>query len=306
MRGILTILRLLDFPIGSGQDVPNPTPEGRRPKEVRNPKAGVLSYAAFGVVVAATVTALLEGCAEPPAGSRDHLLGWFKLPERSEKNEIISGHDTLVPVCKRAGTYYTVCRGFEIPLKECPEGLEWAIAPSSMTGTKIGWDPAAQTAYLAVVDAQASNFTDGRYGVGEQQSLTRIDKPPALLDATAPRPRTQDDFIGWFQPVFPWMRFEVRRGGQKYFVAWQAFGGGEEVRELTPLPDQLGFTGFERHGGPRLAYDGALKRFELVMTDTKRIPSEIRMPLVRVPAPASPERDAGPSPAAKIGIPSWH
>jgi hypothetical protein len=251
----------------------------------------------------------LAGCANPQThpqtGSRDHLLGWFKL----------SKNNTLIPVFKRAGTYYSICRGAEIPLKECPEGLEWAVSPSSMTGTKIGWDAASQTPYLAVVDAQASNFTDGRYGVGEKEPMTRINKPPDLLDAKAPRPRTRNDLLGWYQPVWlPWVKIGIRIDGDRFVSQDQVFHGPEpgswktsaETRDLTPLPDQLGFTGFERHGGPRLVYNGALKRFELVMTDPKRRPSEIRMPLARLPASSSPERDGSPPPAARIGIPSWH
>lgn len=265
----------------------------------------------FGIVLA--------GCANPPerspGGSRDHLLGWFKFPGRNERKEVISGHDTLIPVFKLAGIYYSVCRGFEIPLMECPEGLEWAVAPSSMTGTKIGWDAASKTAYLAVLDAQASNFTDGRFGVGEKQPLTQIAKPSELLDARAPRPRSEDDFLGWFQPIwFPVLKIGIHKDGDRYASQNRAFHGpqpgvwktGAEARELVPLPDRLGFTGFERHGGPRLVYNDSQKRFELVMIDPKRTPPEIRMPLARVPAPESPGHSDLPPPAARIGIPSWH
>jgi hypothetical protein len=264
-------------------------------------KAGMGSHTAL--VIALVVAA--AGCANPPGGSRDHLLGWFKLTKG----------DTLIPVLKQAGTYYSVCWGVEIPLKECPEGLEWAVSPSSMTGTKIGWDAASNTPYLAVVDEQASNFTDGRYGVGEKEAMTRVDKPPRLLQAKARRPRAQEDFLGWFQPVWlPWVKITIRKDGDRYVNQdWELHGAEPrswkahpETRELTPLPDQLGFGGFERHGGPRLVYNGALKRFELVMTDPKRQPSEIRMPLARLPATSSPELDASPSPAVPIGIPSWH
>jgi hypothetical protein len=263
----------------------------------------------------AAVGAILAGCASPPGGSRDHLVGWFDVLERDENKKVIPGQGRLIPVFKRSGAYYSVCRGFECPLKECPEGLAWAVTPSSMTGTKIGWDAASKTAYLAVLDSQASNFTDGRYGVGEKQPLTRVEKPSGLLDAKASRPRSRDDFLGWFQPIWlPWVKIGVRKDGDRYVSQDRVFHGPEpgswktsaETHELTPLPDQLGFTGFERGGGPRIVYNGALKRFELVMSDSKRSTPEIRMPLARVPAPASPEREGSPAPAARIGIPAWH
>jgi hypothetical protein len=261
------------------------------------------------LALAASLVTLIGGCGKSPerstATNRDHLVGWYKR----------SGGDTVIPVFMRDGTYYSVCRGVEVPLRPCPEGLEWAVTPSSMTGTKIGWDATSKTYYLAVMDGQASNFTDGRSGVGEKEPMTRIEKPPELLDAKARRPRTPDDLLGWYQPVwFPWVRIEIRKDGERYLSQDHEFRGATpgswttrlETRELTPLPDQLGFTGFERHGGRRLVYHAPLKRFELVMMDTKRTPAVIRMPLARVGAPSSPESDGAPQPRVMIGIPSWH
>lgn len=268
-----------------------------------------------GLAVLAVIGATLAGCASPPDGSRDQLVGWFELSERDENKKVIPGQGRLIPVFKRSGAYYSVCRGFECPLKECPEGLEWAVTPSSMTGTKIGWDPASKTAYLAVLDSQASNFTDGRYGVGDKQPLRRVDKPSGLLEAKARPPRTRDDFLGWFQPVwFPGVKIGIRKDGDRYVSQDRVFHGPDpgswqtsaETRELTPLPEQLGFTGFERGGGPRLIYHEALKRFELVMTDPKRSTPEIRMPLARVAEPSSSEPEGAPAAKAPIGIPSWH
>jgi hypothetical protein len=259
----------------------------------------------LGAVAALAV--VLVGCVSPqepsPAGSRDHLLGWFKR----------TGDETLIPVFKRDGIYYSVCRGFEVPLRECPEGLEWAVTPSSMTGTKIGWDAASWTNYLTVMDAQASNFTDGRYGTGEREPLRRVAKPPGLVEAEARRPHTHDDFLGLYQPVWiPGMRIEIRKEGRRYFSQDRAYRNpglwkpSGEPREVTPLPEQLGFTGFERHSSPQLLYNEALRRFEIVMTDAKLSPSIGRMPLARVPAPASCEGGDAPQPLARIGIPSWH
>jgi hypothetical protein len=267
----------------------------------------------------------LAGCAKTAersqTGNRDHLLGWFKLPERDEKKQIISGHDTLIPVFKRDGTYYSVCRGGEVPLKECPEGLEWVLTPGSMTGTKIGWDAPSGTYYLAVMDSLASNFTDSRYGVGEKEPMTRINGPKGLLNTKARRPRTNDDFVGWYLPLwFPVVRIQIRRDADRYVSQEQEFSGPEpgswkahaKPLELTTLPDQLGFTGFERDDNIRLVYNDTLKRFEImkrfeiVLAGKETNLFVVRMTLARVPAPASPKGGSAPSPMVKIGIPAWN
>lgn len=251
---------------------------------------------------------VLTGCAQPskePAGHRDHLVGWYKVVKK----------DTIIPVFKRNGIYYSVCRGAEVPLKECAEGLEWALTPSSMVGTKIGWDAASKSPYLAVVDSQASNFTDDRYGVGEKEGMTRVDKPPGLFDAKARRPRTINDFIGCYQPVwFPFVRIEISKTNDRYFSQEHELNGPKpgswktrvEPTELWPLSDQLGFTGFDRKNRYRLVYSSDLNRFELVKSPEDKTPAVIRMPVARVPSPASPEGGAAPSPLMRLGIPSWH
>ena len=258
------------------------------------------------LLLVAILAGTMAGCVNPPersqVGSRDHLLGWFRR----------AGSDTIIPVFKRDGTYFSVWHGFEIPFKECPGGLEWAITPSSMIGTRIGWDAAAKTYYLAVMDCQASNFSDGRYGCGEKEQLIRIDMTVELPDAKALPPRTREDFLGSYQPIWsPAIRIEIRKDGDRYFSSdrildrsgdWKPFG---EMRELIPLTDQLGFTGFERNGNHRLVYHQALKRFELVMSNAKSDPGILRMPLARVQAPLSPDRALASSPVLTIGIPSW-
>ncbi len=251
---------------------------------------------------------VLTGCEQPstePVGPRDHLIGWYK---------VVKG-DTIVPVFKRSGAYYSVCRGVEVPFKECPEGLEWALTPSSMVGTKIGWDAASKSPYLAVVDSQASNFTDDRYGVGEKEAIARVDKPSGLLDAKAKRLHVINDFIGWYQPVwFPCVRIEICKTNDRFFSQEHEFNGSKpgawetrvERRELTPLSDQLGFTGFDRKHRHHLVYNSDLNRFELVNSVEEKTPAVIRMPLARVPSPVSLEGGAAPAPLLRIGIPSWH
>ncbi len=247
---------------------------------------------------------VMAGCqsSDAPAhpGSRDQLLGWFQR----------GTNQSVIPVFQRGSIYYSVCHGVEIPLQECSEGLEWAHSPSSMTGTKLGWDTTNQTYYLAVMDSQASNFTDGRYGCGEKEPLTRVEKPAGLLEAEAAVPHKLADFLGSYQPVwFPWVRIEIRKQDGRYVSQHLEFRGPEpgswlsttEVHELTPLPDQSGFTGFERGNSPCLRYNRALRRFELELGNT---PNALRMPLARLTAPDMAAQ-ASPLRPLQIGIPSW-
>jgi len=253
----------------------------------------------------------VSGCGpltEPSVGIRDHFLGWYKLPNRHYRTrKVIPGGGTLIPVFKRDGTYYSLCRGFEVPLKECPEGLEWDLTESSMVGTKIGFNVISNKYYIIIEDARAQ-YEGGYSTSGEKQFMTRVDKPSGLLDATARPPRTNDDFLGWYQPVwFPYV-IEIRKDGPKYLVAYQEpdksgkWKTRDEPRELTPLPDRLGFTGFDRRNRNNLTYNKILERFELTKNtdDQGRF---IRMPLVRVSP--HPELAAVPLPV-RIGIPFWH
>jgi hypothetical protein len=271
---------------------------------------------AVRIAVVVSLATVMVGCVKPPershASKRDHLLGWFKLPGRNEKKQVVSGHDTLIPVFKRDGIYYSVCRGFEIPFRECPEGLEWALTPFNMVGTKIGWDAESKTYYLAAMDQTANRISDGRYGCGEKDPMTRIEKPSGLLDAKARRPRTNDDFLGWYQPVwFPWIKTEIQKNGDRNFSARQTlrepgiWKTSAETCELILLPDQLGF-GFGRDHITSLVYNETLKRFELVFERVEMTPSVVRMPLARVSAPSSSEGGHAPPPTVAIGIPSWH
>ncbi|MFB3896050.1 MAG: hypothetical protein ACE14V_07085 [bacterium] len=240
---------------------------------------------------------------EPALSSRDYLLGWYEM----------KGEKTLIPVLKINGTYYSVCRGFEVPLKVTDAGLEWGITPSSMTGTTIGYDPVSKRYYIAIKDSQASNFSDGRYGIGEKQYLTKVQEPKGILSATSQPPRNLDEFLGWYQPVwFPWVRIEIRKDGNKYLSiehelnksgVWELNG---DRRDLTPLPDKLGFTGFDKKNKHNLAYNKTLQRFELIGKDNKTQPDIIRNPLARIPAPPATEIEPKSIPMLRIGIPSWH
>ena len=234
------------------------------------------------------------------AGPRDHLLGWFKIERR----------DVIIPVFKRDGTYYsTSLPGIEVPFKECPEGLEWAAILPSMEGTQIGFDEASNTYYIAIKDSLSAHFSDGRNGVGRKEIMTRIDPPSGLLDPTAERPRTNDDFVGWYQGVwFPWARYEIRKDGERYLceaqlclgsdLPWEPHGG---PTELAPAPDGLDLAFPAHRDDPFIfTYNDALKRFEVTKTTGSHV---IRSPLARVPA--SPEEGAV-LPPMWIGIPMWH
>jgi hypothetical protein len=136
--------------------------------------------------------------------------------------------------------------------------------------------------------------------------MTKIDKPSGLLDPTAKPPRTNDDLLGCYLPVwFPVFRWTVIKDGDKYHLEGQiAEKDGwkseeSESAELTPLPDHLGFA-WGRKKDICLVYNRDFNRFECVMGDDR-----VRMPLVRVKA-SFPVGTGTVSPPMAIGIPSWH
>ena len=177
-----------------------------------------------------------------------------------------------------------------------------------MMGTTIGFDEESNNAFIRIVDRQLEN-NDQFYIAGEKQYMTKIDKPSWLLDATSEPPRTNDDFLGWYQPVwFPYV-MEIQKDGPKYLVTYQlpdksgVWKPEGKPRELTPIPGRLGFTGFDRKNRHNLTYNEILERFELTKQRDKRQPAIIRMPLARVsPHP----KGAAVLPPMRIGIPSWH
>jgi hypothetical protein len=234
------------------------------------------------------------------------MIGWYKLLDT--RPEGVRYRSALIPIFKGEGTYCTVCLGTEAPLKECPDSLEWALKESSLAGTTIRYDNFSDTCSIRIVDSARQ---DEPYVAKEAPfvPMTRIEKPSGLLDATAPRPQTLDDFLGFYQPIWlPWIRFELRKDGDRYLVAeqrldplrpqgeWKTRG---EPRELTPLPDKLGFRNAPGAKDPQpFTYNEALKRFEIVLRN-----SELRMPLAKV-APSA-KVDAA-LPPLLIGIPAWH
>ena len=221
----------------------------------------------------------------------DDLIGWYQMQNR-----------TLIPVFKRDGAYYSVSRGFEIPLRACPEGLVEAFRPSGEEGTTIGRYPEDPNKYfISIVDRQRKQFEEG-FISGRKQEMQKVENPVDLPKSDAPAPQSMDDFLGWYQPAwFPWIRLEIRKENQSYCVAeYYTQKPGEwtsgQTEKLSPLAEGLGFA---EDGEPvSLIYNDALKRFEINMKTNDTL---IRMPMVRI----SPEEKAIAEPV-NIGIPYWH
>lgn len=246
---------------------------------------------------------LSNRAASAKGGNREHLLGWFKLPKLDNR---------LIPVFKCDKTYYTVTRkGFEVPLKECPEGLD-------CSGTVIGFDKASGEYFFRLVDPVRTHMQP-EFVNGERQPMTKIDEAPKLLDPTAEPPHTNEDFVGWYQPVwFPAYRIEIRKDGEKRLLVYQSIQRrgvwkteGENVRNkpaaLKPYPNRLGFVLSEdKHCRMSIAYNEARKCYEFVFESLKKDPSDRgRIPLTRI----SPSPDGSPMspfiPILPIGIPYW-
>ena len=255
------------------------------------------------------LTLATAGCRVAPderVGERDYLVGWYNLPERNySTRKAVSGPGTLIPVFKRGGVYYSTCRGVEVPLKVCPEGLEWGRTPSSMIGTKIGLDNevSRKPPYIMIKDRLAQ-YEGNNSTYGEKQFMTKTEKPACVRDPTIKPPLTRDDMLGCYVPVyFPLMRFMLSKKGKQY---WGQGGlatkdGWEQMQkkpmEITVLPDKLGFS-FGK-GKAMIVFNPDLKRVEYVD------PDGITMPLVRVKQPLLKCMESKPS-LIEIGIPSWN
>ncbi len=271
------------------------------------------TIAAWLILVGISLSGCQKTCApaapeSAKATDGDDVVVWYKMPPVDR----VSRRDFLIPILRIDGAYYTVCQGFEIPLKEVPEGLQWALTPSSMSDTTIGFFGPSEMCFIRIVDRQRESFDDFYVADKVQPArMTRVERPAGLLDATARRPQTLDDFLGFYQPLWlPWARMEVRKDGPRYWITSQSLDPPEpsgtwtardQPREITPLADRLGFS-THFGGGPKeifnLTYNDARRRFELIKMDYG-----IVTPLARVsPSPGS-EATLPPLP---IGIPAWH
>ncbi len=135
----------------------------------------------------------LWGCQNPTTPSATEtsesvagydMILWYKMPPVDRVS-----HGALIPILKIGGAYYTVSHGLEIPLKECPEGLRWNLTPSTMSETVIGFHGPSYPCSIRIVDRQRANF-DESYLPDKMPPvpMTKLDKPPGLLDTTARRP----------------------------------------------------------------------------------------------------------------------
>lgn len=255
------------------------------------------------ILLALSTTGCRVAPAEQSVGERDYLIGWYKLPDRTHStHKVIPGPGTLIPVFKRGGVYYSTCRGVEVPLKVCPDGLEWGWTPSSMVGTKIGLDNevSRKPPYIMIVDRRAN---DDSYS-GDKQYMTKSEKPACVRDPTIKAPRTCDEMLGFYEPVyFSVFRFILSKNGNQYWGQGELAkkDGWEQMQKeplkITPLSDKLGFS-FGKDKA-MIVFNPELKRIEYVN------PDGVTMPLVRVKQPFLKCMEAKPT-LVEIGIPSWN
>jgi hypothetical protein len=222
----------------------------------------------------------------------------------------------VIPVFKIDGTYYSVCRGVEIPFRQIPEGLEWALEPSSMIGTKIIIKDS--TPFIIIRDQQAeaiyghTSETELQYHqYGQAHPLMRIEKPSWLLDPTMSPPKSKEDFVGIYQPAwFPYYRLKIQKDSEKYLLTYSeidiqenTFKAHGKTEELTPLSGTLGLTKIFGKTDSTLIFHSNLRRYEIVH-DNKG--SLIRIPLVRIDQLSSDKKSIIDPELIRIGIPSWH
>jgi|GEM_PF-2785969 len=234
--------------------------------------------------------------------NRKLVADWFQMPPVSGINR----QNTLIPVLRIGGNYYTTYRGLEIPLQKTPEGLKWNLLPSPLADTTIGYFGPSYPCSIRVVDRTRVNL-DPSYSpdAAPPVLMTKANEPDGLLEATAAKPRKLDDFVGVYYPVwFPWFRLEIRKDGNQYLSVEQVLASLEpplqwtprgRAQMITPFADGLGFVGFP--GDPHsLVYNETLKRFELVRAD-----NGLKMPLAKLP----PKKEIT-LPTLPIGIPTWN
>ncbi len=255
--------------------------------------------------ITCTVTFLVGcGTVESAINNRDYLIGWYELRQRHYRTrKIIPGPVHLIPVFNRNGFYYSVCHGFEVPMKVCQEGLEWGIEKSSMKGTKIGIDKATKKPYIIINDRNA--YLSDEADRNRKQYLTKISNPQKFPESSVAVPKTIDDFLGHYQAIFfPCRRFVVRKAGGIYYFDGQLYGKNgwktlkHETVKLEVLPDRLGFA-CKVKGGGKFVYNCQLKRYECVSPlGTK---ASYVAPMARVNSSLPGINDQ----STVIGIPSW-
>jgi hypothetical protein len=250
----------------------------------------------------------------------DPLVGWFKLSGLDTSGRFTDPRGPLVPVFYVDGAYYSVCRGMEIPFKKVAGGIVWALAPSSMVGTQVLYDASASTFSITICRDAAEAMAHG-LPQSRTHPLTRVDPLMDLMDSTAKAPRSNDDFVGFYVPLwFPAFYWDVKKQKEGFVVAGHTLPDPSQpdanprpdeglTGPARPLPDRLGFKlkdlNETANDSEELVYNEPRERFELRFSSAQTS-ATLAMPLARVARP--PSNDAlvkwlqNP-----IGIPpAWH
>lgn len=265
-------------------------------------KRAAMGLILVGMILAGCRTASESSATESSRSANSSLtVEWFKMPPV----EKIAVQDTLIPIVQIDGVCYTTCLGMEIPLRKSPEGLQWGLMPSPMTGTTIGYFGPSHPCSIHIVDRTRASF-DPSYSPEAIPPvfMTKVDKPSGLLKTRAHLPRKLDDFLGLYYPVwYPWVRVEIRKKDGVYYTVEQELASSkppygwrqrDRPQIITPFPDGLGFIG-NPLSPYRLEYDKALSRYEIVRMD-----NGVKTPLARV----SSKKDIA-LPPLSIGVPTW-
>ncbi len=235
----------------------------------------------------------------------DRIIGWYKLSTKTIDDAVVEDDDTLVPILKRNKQFYTICRGFEMPLNTCSAGLEWGFTPSSMEGTMFVFCGPGWPCHLKIYDRQKAVFD--WYEPGKKYKLIKVAEPEGLSYTVESAPENSDGFIGIYQPVyFPWMRVEISKEADKYNykyselrivqeeAKWIAMGMAESV---LPLDEAQGFLVIYQKAKNYLLFSKELSRFEVIIGSTG-----LRMPMVKLTS----SEETPQVPKVNLGIPSWN
>lgn len=276
---------------------------GNRKPDMDSPdrrKAGIAR-----AILSAIILVFLCGC-----DSQDSLIGWHELPNRHfQTREVLPGPGTLIPVFKVDGAYYSIARGFEVPLKPCAEGLEIWPARHGMKASIIGFDEKEGRVYIIINDYMSSCMIEW-WVADEKRFLEKAEAPSWLPDSIeAKAPETNDGFIGFYQPVWYPIRIEVKKDGGKYLTndygldsqcLWKP---RHPFDEIAPLPEGLGFSLGKGNEKARLIYNESRRRYEITLGDASCL---ARMPLERIPSLDAPWKPLYSPKSGGVGIPVWH
>ena len=239
-----------------------------------------------------------------PGMYEDRIIGWYRLGEVIE-NPDINNKQKIVPIFKRSNEFYTICRGFEMPLRRSPVGLVWDFKPSSMEGTSFLFCGPSWPCNLKVYDSQLVGMD--WYEPGKKYRLTKIPDPECLSDIKEEKPVGIDDFVGEYTPIyFPYYKIIISKKEDVFLHQYSQVGvisGKPEWSapsrpiKIEPLDENNGFLVVENRAKNYLMYSEQLERYEVIIGQTG-----LRCPLRKI------EEDSGDFnlPEVEMGIPSWN